>query len=400
MVLTGRGTGRGRTAANDYSPVLVVAADTAIGLAVTRSLARRGVPVYCASSTRDALGARSRYCQGWFSLPRDEKQAIDAILDHGRRWKAAYLIGISEGHITLMNRWRSSLSGQFTLLFPPQEIFERALKKHLTLAFAERAGIRIPHTLRPQLLAEAESCRFISYPVVLKMSHRDLPDGQRMEFPHKSLVVRSYAELLEVLRPLTPGCYPMIQEYIPGSGAGVSMLMRNGRPLMAFQHRRIREHPPGGGVSVYCESVPPDPELVARSERLLREMEWEGVAMVEYRGDPARGEFVLMEVNGRFWGSLGLAIAAGADFPYWLYRTASRSCEETPPRTYRAGIRMRSLAGDTKWLLETVREAPARLPSALLQYLAGFRPSTRYFVWDWNDPMPALWNLLGRFRLR
>jgi predicted ATP-grasp superfamily ATP-dependent carboligase len=378
-------------------PLLLVTADSAIGLAVVRSLARWGISVYCARASEDSLGSASRYCRGWFRWPQDEEQAIEALLRHGHQWGVTRLAAVSENHIALLNRWRKELAAHFTLLFPPEEIFQRAAQKHVTLEYARRAGIRTPMTMRPQSLVEAEACRGMPYPVVLKMSHRNLPPGKVMEFGHKSLLVPTYDALVDVLGGLTPGCYPMVQEYVPGQGFGMSMLMRGGRAVLAFQHRRIREYPPGGGVSVYCESTAPDPQLRALSERLLQEMEWDGVAMVEYRGDPASGAYALMEVNGRFWGSLPGAIAAGADFPYWLYRTSFESSGGMPDSGYRTGVRLRSLAGDTKWVYQAVRTGHVNAAAALVQYLGGFRPGTRYFIWDWRDPGPAVMNFLRRF---
>jgi hypothetical protein len=103
-----------------------------------------------------------------------------------------------------------------------------------------------------------------------------------------------------------------------------------------------------------------------------------------------------MEVNGRFWGSLPTAIHAGADFPYWLYRTSFPGAPN-PPREYRAGLRARSLAGDTKWLIEVLRGHKRPAAAAIAEYSAAFRPSTRYFMWSWDDPKPALGNLARRF---
>ena len=147
---------------------------------------------------------------------------------------------------------------------------------------------------------------------------------------------------------------------------------------------------------MYCEAMPVDPGLFEQSERLLVSMGWDGVAMVEYRGNPETGSYTLMEVNGRFWGSLPTAIHAGADFPFWLYRTSLPEAP-APDREYRVGLRARTLAGDTKWLASVLlgRKAPA-VPS-IAGYLASFRPSTRYFIWAWDDPRPAVRNFLGRF---
>ena len=91
---------------------------------------------------------------------------------------------------------------------------------------------------------------------------------------------------------------------------------------LSFAHTRIREKPPTGGVSVYRESVPLRDDVRAYSERILGRFNWSGVAMVEFREDRATGIPYLMEVNGRFWGSLQLAIDAGVDFPAMLVQLA------------------------------------------------------------------------------
>jgi carbamoylphosphate synthase large subunit len=54
---------------------------------------------------------------------------------------------------------------------------------------------------------------------------------------------------------------------------------------------------------------------------LLKALKWHGVAMVEFRLRPD-GTPVFLEVNGRFWTSLALAVHAGADFPVLLAKLA------------------------------------------------------------------------------
>ena len=374
-------------------PVLIVAGDTIIGLTVLRSLGRRGVPVYCAYSIPDALGPHSAYCRGSFRLPSlaDPDAALAAVLEYARLWNVTRLLGISERHITFLNRYRSRLEQEFTLLFPPQPVFERAVRKDLTLACARRVGIPVPQTAYPQSMLEAEQCRSLPFPVILKMAQ---PQGGA--FSHKYLRVETFDRLRQVLSGLPAGQFPMVQEYIPGGGIGMSMLMRGGKAILAFEHRRIREYPPEGGIGVACEAVAPEPKLREQSEALLAAMEWDGVAMVEYRRDPATGRYALMEVNGRFWGSLPAAIHAGADFPFWLYRT-SLPDSPAPPHIYKVGIQARSLAGDTKWLVSVLRSGMQSRIAAVAAYLGGFRPSMRYFMWAWDDPRPALYNLAGRF---
>ena len=82
---------------------------------------------------------------------------------------------------------------------------------------------------------------------------------------------------------------------------------------------RLKELPPSGGVSVLATSESLDAELVRDSIELLRALEWEGVAMVEFRVSPTRGAY-LMEVNGRYWGTVGLPVSAGTDFPLYQWQ--------------------------------------------------------------------------------
>ena len=377
-------------------PVLVVAGDTIMGLSVIRSLGRCGVPVYCAYTQKDALGPRSAYCRGSFPMPPQREVAISSVREHLRRWKITHLIAISENHISLMNSCRENLEKECTLLFPRQEVFERAIRKDLTLAFARRIAIPVPETLYPQTRAAIDECRVLKFPVILKMASHQFPLGTIAMFQHKCLRVETFEELERVLGALPEGQYPMVQEYISGKGVGVSMLIRGGKVVLAFQHRRIREFPPEGGIGVVCEAMQPDPKLLDQSHRLLIDMDWDGIAMVEFRLDEATGSYALMEVNGRFWGSLPTAMHAGAAFPFWLYRTSFPDAS-LPGRQYRVGLVARSLAGDTKWLLATVRQNPSAALPAIAAYITSFRPSTRYFTWALDDPKPAINNFLSRF---
>lgn len=110
----------------------------------------------------------------------------------------------------------------------------------------------------------------------------------------------------------------LVQQCFVGFGVGVETLCRSGEVLVAFQHERVHE-PLSGGGSSYRKSVQLNPELLDATRRLMKAMDYTGVCMVEFRFNPDSRRWVLLEINGRFWGSLPLALAAGVDFPRYLY---------------------------------------------------------------------------------
>jgi hypothetical protein len=187
---------------------------------------------------------------------------------------------------------------------------------------------------------------------------------------------------------------------------GIFLLFNRGAPVAVFGHRRLRELPPSGGISVLRESVPVDPLLRDSAVRLLARLSWHGVAMAEYKLDRERGTSFLMEVNGRFWGSLQLAIDAGIDFPFLLCQLATENAVQ-PPDAYQVGVKSRWLLGDFLHTLRRVgcRERdlhlPPGYPSRLQTVISFFRfydAGLRYEDAASGDLSPLLFDVLHRVK--
>src|SRR5690606_7674135 len=111
-----------------------------------------------------------------------------------------------------------------------------------------------------------------------------------------------------------------------------------------FQHIRVHEPLTGGGSS-YRKSTSIHPELFDASQKLIQALKYTGVAMVEFKWDVASNTWVFIELNARFWGSLPLAVAAGADFPYFLYEMIVNGKKEFTAR-YTTGLYCRNFTSD------------------------------------------------------
>src|SRR5262249_50846353 len=180
-----------------------------------------------------------------------------------------------------------------------------------------------------------------AFPLIIKpVSSNVWKDGARFDL--KVRTASDASSLESVAKGLLDVGPVLIQNYFEGRGVGQEFLTSEGEVVDVFQHERVHE-PLSGGGSSYRMSVSPDERMLECSKRLLSALRWTGVAMVEYKQNVSTGEFVLMEINGRFWGSLPLAVASGVDFPYRAYRVHSK--QPVPPAApYRRGLYCRNLS--------------------------------------------------------
>lgn len=384
--------------------VLVLDANQRSALAVIRSLGRLpNITVLTSDETIRSLAGESRFSKKYFqspSLVRDPDRFLDWLHRTIRSEEIAHLYPVTEvsSYLCMMHRDRL---GECRLPFPALDTVLTLADKWKLMNLAEQQ--QVPHP-RSRLYQNGSACETDSsdhFPVVMKpcFSHRWLGDGWLHSSVH---VANSPLELRTLCRekPYFKNHPFMVQDYIPGHGAGIFALYDHGRAVAFFAHRRIREKPPTGGVSVLSESVPPDPVMLDMARRLLDAVRWHGVAMVEFRVTP-EGNPYLMEINTRFWGSLQLAIDAGIDFPHLLYQITAGESVSTPP-PYRIGRRLRWLLGDLDSLYLCLRDRACftakQKGRRLLDFMIPHPFTTRHEIDRWNDWGPAWQELKTYFR--
>lgn len=393
-------------------PVVVTDGDERAALAVVRSLGRAGYAVHVCSTRGRSLAGASRHCVSEERVPdplRDAAGFVDALERCARQVRARVLLPISEASLLAVLAERARFTG-ICVPFPDEAAFHGVCDKPRVLEVARTLGIAVPEQ---RLLAAAEDVDALDpgavrYPVVVKPARSVAGDGSGRQKVGVSYA-RDDGELREQLAGLPAAAFPvLLQQRIVGPGVGVFLLLWDGRTDAVFSHRRIREKPPSGGVSVYRESIAADPALVRASTALLEQFGWQGVAMVEYKLDASSGEPYLMEVNGRFWGSLQLAVDAGVDFPVRLVRLALGEATQ-PQQPYRVGIRSRWWWGDVDHLIAVLRrprdgialppDHPPRWRS-VIDVLVPWRPGDRNEVFRWSDPLPSVRETLNWFARR
>ena len=392
--------------------VIVLGVDNPMGLAVVRDLGRHGARVIGLGRSLSALGLQSRWCHRSVIRETGSDCLLRQIEELADTYDCAVLLTISESDIQWINDHRSRLETRLRCAVPSPEIMAVVLDKARSQDLAVDLGIEVPMTcIVDPAVPLNDQITELSYPVVLKWAN---PHDVKGALNRAGLKLKKYEysydrqDLLNKLLPYKEvGQFPLIQEYVPGYGLGHFFLVRDGRVLLRFQHRRLHEWPPDGGVSTLCESLSLDDhsEALARSEALIRKLDWEGVAMVEYRYDPDTGRYVFMEVNGRFWGSLPLAIAAGVPFAWGLATPDPASLARA--NDYRPSVKARFFVPDLRRLMRLLFQPHLienkalkvnRLAEVLRFVCLYLDPKVRYFVFQWQDQKPFWVDLVAMIR--
>jgi predicted ATP-grasp superfamily ATP-dependent carboligase len=369
---------------------VVVGADYR-GLALVRSLGRRGIPVWVLEDGDDVLARRSRYATAHGRLPHDEIAAVGALLGLARRnaldrW---VLFPTSDDSAALIARHHERLATRYTLATPPWNILQWAHDKRLTYELAASLGIAHPRVWTARTAAEASALP-LPYPVILKPAVKEFPNALATAKAWRTdTPAELEARFAEASALVDPGTL-LIQELVPGGGEGqlsFTALCNAGRVLVSVVARRRRQFPADfGRASTFVETVD-ETAVVQPATRLLAQMAYTGLVEVEFKRPRPDAEPLLLDVNPRVWGWHGLCQQAGVDFPYlaWLLALG----EQPPAATATPGVRWVRLSTDIPVSLREI----ARGRLSLREYARSLRGPRAAAIYAADDPWPALTEL-------
>jgi predicted ATP-grasp superfamily ATP-dependent carboligase len=388
--------------------VLVLDGRQRSALALVRSLGQRGIYVAVGEENHPCLASVSKYCKYSFTYASPSKSPrpfIDSILKELRREKYSMIFPMTDITCYLVSEYRNEIGDYTQIPMVDRETFAKASEKLEVIETCKKLGLAVPQTWVIKERADLDDIiENLPFPVVIKPRRsRYLIDNgwilTGVDYAFSADELRRKIDNHDRRIPL-----PLIQERIIGQGAGAFAIFNRGEPRAIFSHKRIREKPPSGGVSVLCESAPVNPAMRDYTIKLLKDFGWHGVAMVEFKIDSRDNLLKIMEINGRFWGSLQLAINAGVDFPYMLYRMTKDG--DIPEQfDYKIGVQSRWLMGDVDHLMMVMLKSrkalrlpqghPGRLKS-LYEFMKFYKPRMKYDVLRIRDIRPfshelALW---------
>jgi len=341
-------------------------------LAAVRCLSAEGLPVVAGARCHVSPALWSRHATERWVHP-DPVLAPDrfvaAVARRALQSKVRVLLPMEETTLlTLLDR-RDRLPARVELYAPPAEVIRRLSDKVAAAELLGRAGfpvpatsptpdgIRFPAVVKPRSASGAAGVAYVSDPDACRAAH--------------ATACRAHGSAL-------------VQEFVPGRGVGVSLLIaRDGRLVAAFAHRRIRERPATGGASTQRVSIPL-PGFVPDLAAVLFADGFFGPIHVEFREDARDGVLRPIEINPRYWGSLALAVRSGVPFPA-LHARLAMGEHPAPVLNYEIGRRCRwFLFGDLQIGLQALARGNWRDARGALATGGPFD------ILSLDDPAPAL----------
>ena len=306
---------------DELARILVLDGHSAAALAVTRSAGRAGHWVAVGANRGIFAAAKlSRFCQVRFDYPVSTEDAdafVESVLEFVRHHAIDLVVPITDWTIGPLSAQRGRFPHICRLALPPHDSLQSASDKYHTVLVGQSLAIEVPVTRLIESVSSLAGLRQPSFPVVVKDRFSVRWSGNKAVFGSVAYL-NSQAELdNKVTERLRVAGDVLVQEFIAGLGVGFSCFVLGGEVFLPFQWKRIREIDPRGSGSSCRESIPLDQQLVSLSGRLITSIGFQGIAMVEYK-KTEEGRMVLMEINGRPWGSIALPIASGIDYPRYL----------------------------------------------------------------------------------
>lgn len=360
-------------------------------LAAARSLGKRGIKVIIAEETIFNPSAFSKYCRKFLRCPNPQKDPdkyYEWLYESIKKYGCDVLFPMDDDVLNVVMKHREELLKICKITLPPADSYELACDKGLSTKMVDKAGVPCPKTIYPVDLKDAlllsES---LKYPLIVKPRKSAGSRGIR--------IVSKRDELKEIYDKVSKEYpEPIIQEFMGiGDRYSVCLFYDNEHELKAyFTQKHLRRYPVEMGPSVVQKSIE-YPELLEMGIKAMENIRWTGVVEMDFMVDPRDNILKFLEINPRFWGCLQMAIYAGVDFPWLLYKLGIEGSVESITK-YETGLMCRwLLPGDIMHFISNNKRKNMDPP-----FLAGKRHNVRDDIISAEDPLPVLGFVFACFR--
>lgn len=257
----------------------------------------------------------------------DESRVVAALRDLAAELKSEserplMLFGSLDFHIMLIAKHREQLEAQYVIPYPELETIEAAALKENFYALADKLDIAHPRTAVYYPGTELqEMAKDFTYPVIGKPSSSGDWIAAKFEGKQKIHTINSRAELESLLAKIDGSGYTsgyILQEYVPGGDDAMRLCTyfatQEGKVIFAgYGEVVIEEHAPlvlGNSAAIVTGQ---NDQMAADGARMLEELGWRGIAMIDAKYDRRDGKIKFFEINPRLGRNHFYLTAAGVN---------------------------------------------------------------------------------------
>jgi predicted ATP-grasp superfamily ATP-dependent carboligase len=375
--------------------VLLTNAEERSMLAACRSLSAAGYAVSAAAFSRFAAAHGSRCCAERLRITDPAVDGERFIEDLARELAAdrcAVLLPGSDRALLAISHWRERLEGLTRIGLPEPALLARALDREVLAVSAAAAGLSPPQSIRCTGPEEAiAAARTLGFPVILKSLHTVQLSGATVQQAPPSRRSATETELAAAI-PAHEDTF-LVQRTERGAPLSFAGVVAGDRLLAVAVARYRRTWPPDAGNVAFAETVDPPATLPEMVRELVVDIGWQGIFELELI-ETDDGRFVPIDLNPRPYGSMALAVAAGAPLAAiwcdWLLGREPRAVRARP------GVRYRWEDADLRHLAWQLQRGNYRAAAHVLRP----RRHVVHAHFQLADPLPLLMRALYVTRAR
>lgn len=360
-----------------------------LGLGVLRTLRKKGIPAILLDHEQ-SISKYSRFNIKHFKSPRpsETEEYVNFLIQLAKREgiQGWIIFPHSDEAVFVLSRHKEILENYYRIPTPSWAIIRNVYIKRETYKIAGKNGIVIPKLYDVNSLEQLMEAN-LQYPLIIKpsISHRfySKTRTKAIRINNKKELIKTYKRVSGIIDPSEI----LVQDFIPGGPKNLYSFcpfFKDGKVIAGITGRRARQRPMDfGQASTYVELVD-IPELRSISEKLLGLINYYGIAEVEFMYDPRDYRYKLLEVNPRVWAWHALAIAAGVDLPYLLYRDMAGEKAEIP--TSIKQVKWVRLITDIPTAFSEIIKGNMKI----YDYIASMKGKKKDAVLSIMDPLPFL----------
>ena len=362
-------------------------------LSLTRSLGRRGIPVFV-SSRKSCLANKSRFAKKIFPIPEGTpaKNFWQELLLSGKNdaLKGCIIFACNDDALEFMAKNKEDLlsSGDYILDEYQPALLESMLDKQQTLEYAKSVGCSIPQYWNVKTIKDIQDNEEnVLFPVMIKPIHSH--KFQRTYPGKKYFLLNDFDALLKKsTEVLNNGIEFMLCEMIPGSDELLSSyytyIDKSGNHLFHFTKRVLRRFPVNhGGGSYHISEWLPD--TAEEGRKFFAGINYSGFGNIEFKRDTRDGKLKVIECNARYTAAQELITRSGLDMSYLVYE---HLLGRTQPETsdYKNFVRL----WDPRKDYSAYKQLKEMGKINFFQWLKSISHPQTFPSFSLHDPMPAL----------